>query len=133
MKSTIRPYSNKDFSVIKDWWLDATKVGPTEDMLAEDGTFILELNGFPALCLTVLTTQVKGMAYIFSFIKNPLFKKVQLENYGQMLWDHCFEYAKNKGYTKVICFSDNEKLQKKYERFGMSVTGTNLAALVKEL
>lgn len=117
----IKPYNKSDFKEIASWWKESTGQSPLEDMLVEDGTFILEIDNVPALCLTVLLTQSRHMAYLFSFIKNPIFKE-NLEEYGQQLWNYCFEYAKSKGYSRVLCFSDNKKLSEKYIRFGMSKT-----------
>jgi len=133
MKLEIKRYSHSDFENISSWWMESTGMRPTSNMMIEDGTFILTVNNIEALCLTVLLTQSKDMAYLFAFIKNPFFKNIDLEECGQVLWNHCFDYAKSKGYTQVLCFTDNEKLKEKYKRFGMTPTVNNLTGFIKEV
>jgi hypothetical protein len=122
MNPTIRSYKDADFDTIVSWWEDYKECPPLEGMMLSDGSFILELNKVPAMSLTVLLTQSKEISYIEGFIKNPLFKDINLESYGKILWNHCFEYAKSRGYKRAICFSMEEKLFNKYERFGMTKT-----------
>lgn len=124
-------YQNTDFKTISSWWEQRGESLPSE-ILTEDGTFVLEIEGKAALCVTVLLTQVKGMAYLFAFVKNPEFKE-SLEPYGKQLWSHCFDFAKKRGYQRLICFAPNEKLSEKYERFGMRKTMSNLSSFVRDL
>lgn len=130
MNYAIRPYRHTDFKEIASWWQMSTGQTPATHMMVEDGTFILEIDNKPALALTTLLTQSKDMAYLFSFIKNPVFKQT-LETYGKILWDHCSDYAKEKGYTRVICFADETKLADKYLRFGMQKTSDKLTGFVR--
>lgn len=130
---TIKPYSHSDFEQICSWWDGYGESRPVEGMMIENGTFILELNEIPTLCLTVLLTQSKEMAYLFAFIKNPTFNGQNLEEYGRVLWDYCAKFAKDLGYKRVICFAGTNKLKDKYEKFGMKQTMTGLSSLVKEL
>lgn len=129
----IRPYTHKDFAMIDKWWEISTNQHIFEGVMVEDGTFILEIKGVPALCLTTLLTQSKQMAYVSSYIKNPLFKGINLESYGHILWNHCFNYAKDKGYKRILCMAEFEQLKNKYERFGMKRTLNNIATFAKEL
>lgn len=101
--------------------------------MVEDGTFVLELDNIAVLSATVLLTQSKEMAYIEGFIKNPAVKHFNLECYGKSLWEHCYDYAKAKGYKRVLTYPSVNKLVEKYTRFGMRITVRNLTSLVKEL
>lgn len=132
MKVFIRPYHPNDYGMICSWWGEFGQDVPTPGMLLEDGTFILDLDGTSSLCLTVLLTQSKDMSYLFAYIKNPLYCGC-LEEYGKQLWDHCFDYAASKGYSRIICFADNPKLEAMYKRFGMIETTKNMTGLIKEL
>lgn len=128
----IRPYRQSDYGLIKSWW-DAYKAcPPLPGMMVEDGTFVLELNGTPALSLTVLGTQSKQIAYVEGYIKNPDFMNVSLEEYGSLLWNYCFEYAKKQGYARVFCYCLVDKLGEKYARYGMSKTAEHLSAFVRD-
>lgn len=129
----IRSYKNTEFEGISEWCKYFTSVSPLPNMLLENGTFVLEIENVSALCVTVLLTQSKDMAYIFNFIKNPLFDGVNLEEYGKVLWSHCFNWAKEQGYSQLICFSDNDKLTDKYQRFGMKKNLTGLTSFIVEI
>lgn len=129
----VRAYKNSDYSTISSWWKNSTGARPAKGLMIENGTFILELNGIPAMCLTVLLTQSKEIAYCTAFIKNPIFKDDNLEEYGQILWSCCNAYAKSNGYKRTICFSNIPQLQEKYKRFGYIPEHKNLTNFVKEL
>lgn len=129
----IRPYKNSDYEMISSWWTAYNEPAPIRGAMIENGTFILEFKNVPALCLTTLLTQSFEVAYVAGFVKNPLFKEIPLEPEGQHLWNHCFSYAKDKGYKRVLCFSVVDKLTKKYEKFGMKKTYNSLTSFVKEL
>lgn len=118
--------------MVAGWWLDACQPMPTPGMLVEDGTFILELDSVPALCLSVFLTQSKDIAWTAGYIKNPKFKQ-SLEKEGAHLWTHCFNYAKEKGYNRVMCYSLVNKLTEKYKRFGMTQTCSNLSSFMRML
>lgn len=127
----IRPFKDSDYSMICSWWNAAGEPAPSSGMMGY-GTFVLELDYCPALSLTVFLTQSKQVAYIEGFIKNPEFKQ-SLETEGQTLWNHCFEWAKARGAKNVFCYCKQPKLEKKYERFGMTKVDSDLSAFVREL
>lgn len=126
----VRPYKNSDYSELCSW----IGLQLPEGMLVENGTFILELDNVPALTLTVFLTQSKQIAYLEGFNKNPLFKERNLETEGQKLWDHCFNFAREQGYARLLCCAEArvDKLKAKYQRFGMTKT-IDLTGFVKEL
>ena len=128
----IRPYKQQDFSNVANWWKISTNQTPPEGLLIEDGTFILEIDATPALCLTVLKTQSKEISYLFGYVKNPEFKET-LEEQGKDLWYHCFNYAKNAGYKRIMCIAQIDELKSKYERFGMTRTLNNVSTFAREL
>lgn len=133
MNVNIRQYKNEDYEMIKSWHIISTGETPMDGLMIENGTFILERANIPALCLTVLLTQSNQVSYCFGYIKNPLFKEQNLENEGRALWEHCFSFAKEKGYNNILCFSNVDKLKDKYQRFGMRKTMDNLSSFVRNL
>jgi hypothetical protein len=132
MEYLIRPYNNHDFTELNKWWKSTYNTDLPKDLMT-NGSFILEINKVPALTLTVLKTQTKELSYLASFMKNPEFKKTSLETYGQILWNHCFDYARACGYKRIICLAEVEQLKSKYERFGMKKTSNNIATFYREL
>lgn len=133
MNYNIRPYSFSDFEMVYSWWTSAKECPPILGMMINDGSFILELNGVPALSLTVFLTQSKEISFIEGFIKNPEFRNTNLEEYGKILWNHCFNYAKDSGYNRIICYCLENKLIDKYKRFGMEQSASNLTSFVRIL
>lgn len=127
----IRSFKHEDFKMIESWWIDSGQCPPLSGMMTEDGTFILEINNIPSLSMTVFKTQ-SSIAYFEGFIKNPNIKK-NLHKEGQILWDHCFSYAKKNGYKQVICYCMVDKLKQKYISYGMNESAKNLSAFVKEI
>lgn len=132
MTHTIRPYRHSDFSMIVSWWNAAGQCPPIEGMMSPAGSFVLELNGEPALSLSLLLTQSKEISFIEGFIKNPAFKQ-SLEEYGTVLWQHCFSVAEELGYKRVVCYCLEDKLINKYKRFGMEQTASGLSSFVRVL
>lgn len=126
----IRSYKPTDYENICSWV--GTRI--PEGMLVENGTFVLEIENVAALTLSVFLTQSKQVAYLMGFYKNPIFKSISLEPFGQQLWNHCFEHAQSKGYKRILCFAETNvpKLQEKYMRFGMTKT-IDLVGFVKEI
>ncbi len=133
MNYGIRPFRQEDFKNIANWWSSAGECPPLDGMMIEDGTFVLEIEGVAALSLTVFLTQSKEISYLEGFVKNPLFHEFNLNKYGQLLWDHCFKYASDKGYKRIICYCAVEKLIGIYSKFGMTLTCRNLSSLAKEI
>lgn len=132
MNYLIRPYTHKDFEMIASWWTMQGESAPIFGMMVEDGTFVLEIDGIPALTQTVLLTQSKELCYLEGFCKNPEFKKISLECYVPLLWDQVFSYAKNKGYKRILGYCKVDKLKNKYKRLGLIQVMDNLSGFTKE-
>jgi hypothetical protein len=133
MTHNIRPYKHSDYENIVSWWLSYNECPPVFGMMVEDGTFVLQLNNVPALSLTVFLTQSKEISYLEGFIKNPVFKDISLEDYDRLLWDHCFNYAKLRGYKRIVALCEEPKLFNKYKRLGMTEICSSLKSFTREL
>lgn len=127
----IRPYKHSDYETICSWWTTHGEPGPVLGMMIEDGTFVAELCDEPALSLTVFLTQSKELAYLEGYVKNPKFKNLEAE--GKQLFEHCYDFAKSKGYKRVVMFSQVPKLNEKCIRYGMLKAASHLSSTVKEL
>lgn len=133
MSIHIRPFKNEEFETIQKWYLDAHVLPPLPGMLIEDGTFILELNQVPALSQTVLLPQSKVVAYLEYMIKNPIFKKQNLEEIMPLFRDYLENYAKERGYQYFLTYGNHEKLNEKYKRLGFIPSLQNLTAFYKRI
>lgn len=129
----IRPYKKEDFKTLQKWYLDSKVAAPQDDMLSEDGTFILYLNGIPALSQTLLMTKGTSVAYFEYLIKNPQFKGISLEQPLAVLRDYIFSYAKDHGYKYIFTYGNVDKLKDKYERMGFTRAMDNLSAFYRSL
>lgn len=133
MEFKIRPYRTSDFKEIHSWWNSANEVAPQEGMMIEDGTFVLEALGVPAITVTVYLTQSKQIAYIEGLIKNPLLKHIDLEPQTSLLMEYICDYARERGYTNLFAYCKVDKLKEKYKRYGLTQVLDNLSAFSRRL
>lgn len=129
----IRAYKPEDFQMLSSWSIGYGQSAPLEGMFSEDGTFILEIAGMPALSQSVLFTQSKQICYLELCIKNPAFRGINLESDLSVLWDHIFSYAKEKGYKNIFGYAMVDKLKVKYERMGLIKVADNLSSFSRSL
>ena len=85
-------------------------------MMLKDSTFIIEDNDKPVASVTVYLTNCKEVALMENLIKDPEFKE---EGAIQSLFKHVEDFTKSLGYKRIIMFSNKEKLNDKYETFGI--------------
>jgi hypothetical protein len=131
--TTIRAYQNSDFNEICSWWETYEAVGPQYGMMVEDGTFVVEKEGVLLMTMTVFLTQSKQIAYFEGFCVKPGTSRILSHELGTILWDHCYRYAKEKGYKRVIIFTDKTALCNRYLDLGMSLSMSGVYALRREL
>lgn len=125
----VRPYLNSDYEEIRGWWEDAGVPGPTPGEMIEDGTFVLEIDGVPGMSLTVFLTQSKSVAYLEGYIAAlGLFPEDRKQG-GRVLWNHCYQFAKDRGYSNLFIYAGHPKLVERYEDLGMTRSLSGLTAL----
>lgn len=129
----IRNYKHSDFSLLDNWWKSYNEMGPIPEMMMEDTSFVLEINGVPALSITVYFTNCKEVAYIENFIGNPDLEGSLRKEASQCLLNHVYKFAKDKEYKRLVCFCYKDKLVKRYEELGVVRTLSGLHSFVKEL
>lgn len=130
---TIRTYKKEDYQELSRWYESFSSVVPHEDMLSEESTFILEMDGIPAMCQTLLMTKGTSVAYFEYLIKNPDFKIVNLEECLFTLCNHICKFAKLQGYKHIITYGKVEKLNEKYVRGGFIKATDGLSAFYRSL
>lgn len=128
----IRRFKDDDYSEIASWWDACGENRPEPGMMVEDGTFVVEERGLPVMTMTVLLTQSKALAMFEGFIAKPGMETLDRRELGHSLWDHCFAYAKSKGYRNVICYGKPE-LAKRYENFGMRAAMSELVGMMRRI
>lgn len=129
----IRPYRHSDYEMIASWWTQHGEAGPLPGMMVEDGTFVVEVDQAPVMSLTCFLTQSKQIAYFEGYVAKPGISKKLSNECGRELWNHCFDYARERGYSNVICYTYREKLAKRYEELGMQRSTSGLHSLVRSL
>lgn len=133
MDCKIRPFKDTEFEMIRQWYLDAGVNPPESEMLMENGTLVVELDGIPAIAQTILFTQSKSFCFLECLIKNPVFKGINLEPYLVLLANTLFELAKEQGYKNMFTYGNVGKLKDKYKRLGFTQSLDNLSAFYRRL
>ncbi len=130
----ITPYiPSRHFTIVTSWWAAANEVGPTEDMLPPDSTFIAEIAGEPALCVTIYLTNTRSLAYVENFAGNPALKGGERRLAARLLSDYIANFARSLGYKNLICLAHREPLVRRYQELGFKPTITNVTAFVRSL
>lgn len=127
----IRNYKDSDFEMLCSWWHDDGQAAPGRSILPET-TYVLEIDGIPALSLSLFTTNAKGMCYFENFIANPNLKH-ERKGAAKELMSYVENKAKELGFERIVCFARTEKLGQYYEKLGMTETLSDLRSYVKEL
>lgn len=128
----IRMYKESDYKMLSEWWIEQGENVPGKDLIPEDSTFVLEVEGIPMVSLSAYLTNVSGMAVFENFVGNPLYKQERKE-YSPLIMKHVENFLKEKGYKRVVCFGYKDKVKNHYQKMGMRKTLDNISSFVKEL
>lgn len=128
---SIRSYQDRDHEMLTSWWHEARETAPGKSLMPAT-SWILEIEGIPALSISLITTNVKGLCYLENFIGNPNLPSLR-KGCSQIIVDHAINEAKKLGFERVICFSYKDKVGKHYEKLGMTPTLSGLSSYVKEI
>lgn len=129
----IRFYKKEDFNEIQSWWIKAGETAPILGQLPEDSTFVLEKNGVMIACVSAYLTNCKEIAYIENLAKDPDLGSYVTKEMINNLIDHTFNFIKELGYKRAICFAYVDKLKERYLEFGFHKTCDNLSSFSREL
>lgn len=92
-------------------------------------SYILEVDGVPALFISVITTNV-SWAYLENYCGNPEFKGVRQEAVQHFI-KHLQATAKEHGHDALVTFSYKPKLSKAFEAYGFTKVVDGLTAFCK--
>jgi hypothetical protein len=129
----VRHYNKTDFPMISEWWNKHKEMGPTEEMLPEESTFICELNGTPLTAITLYLTNSKEFCMLDNFIGNPAFRGEDRKEASKLIIEYAENLAKDLGYKSIFCMALNDSLSDYYEFFGYKKRLNNVSTLNKEL
>lgn len=129
----IRQYRKSDFGMIRRWWIDQGEVAPTEGMLPESSSFILEDEyGIPLLCVSLFLTNCE-LAWVENFVGNPQLRGELRQAGTILLLDHIAQFAAKLGYVRLVCQASNDKLRAYYSKIGFTETLSGLTSFAKEI
>lgn len=121
MNYKIRAYRSSEYEMIKSWWISHNEPPPAVDMMPLDTSFIMEVDGHPSYCVSIILTNVLGMCYLENFIKDPGFTKKD-QDYGKILSVHVDDFIKKMGYKRVVCYSYRPQTAARYNELGYKMT-----------
>jgi len=128
----VRTISPFEIPTIISWWKEYGEVAPEEGMMPIDSTFVLDLGGLPIVSLTVFHTN-SMVAWVDNFIAHPKLNFRERERVMNEAWEWVQQYVKDKGYKRMLCFSDKQSKVRLYERYGFITTLSNVVTMTKEI
>ena len=128
----IRPYKHTDFPLLAAWW---KHVGVTisEALIPVDTTFVAVINNTPAVAVSLYPTNCLAFCYIDGFVGNPALKGPQRQEVARHLVQYTEEYAKRRGFARLIALSSIPILTSRYTTWGYAPVDKPVSVLVKEL
>lgn len=131
--TSIRTYTHADYDMLSSWYKDSSEPCVPKDLLPEDTTFVLELEGVPALCVSVYLTNCKGVAYLEHFIGNPSLKGKERQKATSLFFEAMSVFVKGCGYKRIACSTVYPKLKQYYKKLGLVPTNDNVQCFIKEV
>lgn len=130
----IRPYKKEDYAEISAWWKAAKEPGPSRDMMPEESSFILEVQGTPWIAVTVYLTNSPELAWVDNLIASPKMPGGEARA-AAIFWLQAFleRWTKEQGYKKLFCMTEKEVLVKRYQDLGYEPTLKGVTTLIKIL
>ena len=134
MNISIRLYNESlDYEMLSSWWEGHGQAAPRKDMLPEDTTYVLEVNGKPLLSACLYLMNCKAASLVENVISNPLIFLPNRKQLVSALFSHIENVAKSKGYNTLVIFSYEDKVKNRYEELGFTKTLNNVTTFSKEV
>lgn len=128
----VRFFRPSEYLLIRSWWTLRKMVPPELDMMPEESTFVLEVEGKPVASLSVIMTNT-GTAWVDNFITDPE-SSFEARQLGMELgWQEVLRFVKKHGYVRLFAMSVNPRTMKRYEHFGFKKTLESVTTLVREV
>lgn len=129
----IRLYKESDYEMVKGWWEAFSEPAPTPEMIPLQSTYIYEVRGVPALCVSLILTNISEYCLIDNFVRNPSFDDKNRRHAIKELFAKICNDAKDMGYSKVFCLSYRGKIKELYRDLGLTQTLDGVATFIKEV
>jgi hypothetical protein len=130
----IRAYKKSDFPVISRWWSEQNEVGPTELMMPEESSFIVESEfAEPIAAVTIYMTNSKQFCLVDNLVGNPTFYGQYRKDAIAHLQSYLEKWASSKGYLSLMCMAYKPQLTKRYEDLGYMQTLSGVTTMIKNI
>lgn len=124
----MRPYQHSDYPIISSWG----KVPPT-GFFPVDTSFVYESEGRPLLFVSLYLTNTKDVCLVEHFIGDPERKGAERRLATQTVQAFLESYARDRGYARLLCFTNVDSLKAHYKGLGYSETSAGHSIFVKEV
>ena len=130
----IRNYNPEtDFEELSQWWAAAREIAPTFDMVPEESTYVLEMDGIPALSVSLILTNIREYCYVENFIGNPELRGPKRKAASVELLKYISDIAAQRGYKKLLCLGHRPRVKARYQELGFVQTLDGVGTFIKEL
>jgi hypothetical protein len=120
-----------DYDLVCSWWQHYEMPFPRLRDIPFN-TFIAELDELPALCLSVVKTDVSH-ATLENFVAHPELESPLRRDAAKALVEHAERVARELGFRGLFCLAPNAGLNSYYETFGFRTTAAGMFTMVKEI
>lgn len=127
----IRPYFAEDWNEILAWWKASGETPPLPTMMPLESSFVAEVDGRPALAVALYLTNTPELAYVENFIGNPQAKGVARREAAYALSHHIANFAKGRGFRRLMCLTEKPALKTRYMELGFHPTLGGVTAFVR--
>ena len=128
----VRAISPFEVPTIQSWWKEYGEVPPEDGMMPLDSTFVLDFMGKPLVSMTVFHTN-SMCAWMDNLIAHPKLNFSERARLMDEAWELVQQYVKDKGYKRMLCFSDKQSKVRLYERYGFVPTLSGVVTMTKEI
>ena len=129
----IRLYTDKDYTMIENWYLFHYGIKCVPEMFTEDSTFILENEeGKPWVLVCLYLTNCKQTCWIEGTISDPSLTKNRRAAVKE-LYTFVFNFAKDKGYKKIFAMAETKKTINLLTDCGYRITCNCITSFIKDL
>ena len=127
-----RLFRLSEYPLIKSWWTIRKMVPPLLDMMPEESTFVLDVEGKPVASLSLILTNT-GTAWLDNFITDPE-SDADIRKIGMDLaWQEILTFLKRENYSRLFAMSVNVNTKKRYEEFGFKQTLQGVTTMTMEI
>lgn len=134
MGLNIRDLQEKDWDILEEWWSHHFGKMPEKDSFPDNGAsgIIAESKGVPVCACFIYTTN-SSIAFLEWIISNPNYNNKDRSIVIDNMLIAAENIIRSKGFKYIFGFTTKEKLAKRLERLGHTITNTSSFELIKTL